>query len=160
MFPVFRMAEKSSRKLSQWNESNMKEALRIRLDQQKGPLGKRTPIKQLSKDWHVPYTTLLDRIESGNYDNYKHAKHNSAHKNTSLNQWNEGDMKEALHIGLDQRKAEETVSIRQLSKDYDVPFTTLRARINSGDYDNYKHASGGKRRTVPKVDKGMFKVCW
>ena len=84
----------------------------------------------------------------------------SSHAHEKLNQWNESNMKEALRIGLDRKKAGETVSIRQLSKDYDVPYTTLRDRIMSDDPDNYKHACGGKGKTVPKVDKGMFKVCW
>ena len=84
----------------------------------------------------------------------------SSHAGEKLKQWEECDMKEALHIGLDLKKAGKEVSTRQLSEDYDVPYTTLRDRIISGNPDNYKHTCGGKGRTVLKVDKGMFKVCW
>ena len=68
-------------------------------------------------------------------------------------------MKEALCIGLDQQLDLQYIPITQLARHYDVPYTTLLNRIQSGNYNNYKHACGGKGRTVQKVDKGMFKIC-
>lgn len=65
-------------------------------------------------------------------------------KGVKLNQWKEANMKEALHAKLDQKSAGRPVSIRQLSKDFDVPFSTLRRRINGGDSTKYKHQTPGK----------------
>ena len=81
--------------------------------------------------------------------------HNSSHANQKLYEWDEGNMKEALRVGLDLKKAGEKVSIKQLSRDYDVPDTTLRRRINDGDPENYKHAHARKRSLPPE---GMFKI--
>ena len=94
------------------------------------------------------------RVEDGEKKLQRKCK--SSHAHEKLKQWDEGDMKEALHIGLDLKKAGKEVSIRQLSKDYDVPYKTLQRRINAGEPENYKHISGPKRS---QPSQGMFKVC-
>ncbi len=63
----------SHRILFQWDECNMKEALRICLDdQKKGNSRDKMSIKQVARDWNVPLSTLYKRVRSGDYGNYRH----------------------------------------------------------------------------------------
>lgn len=84
----------------------------------------------------------------------------SAHAGEFLNEWKPENMRQALYIGIKQEEEgwkEERVSWRYLSKEYDVPFSTLRKRIMSGDINNYDVKSGGKgqSRVLSKSDEGM-----
>ena len=61
------------RVLFQWDECNMKEALKICLDHQKIPYGRdKLSVKQVADNWCVPVSTLYKRVRSGFYGNYRH----------------------------------------------------------------------------------------
>lgn len=150
-----------------WNEDDMQMALEIALDQKTGRwkscCSQNVSIRQIARDWRVPYGTLKYRMETGDYQNYKHKCKPHLKQQVDVKpvravqirkhwRWNEGNMREAICRALNQQKADYTgdrVSIRQLSKDWDVPMTTLRTRLLSGDYSDYRH--------VPKA--GSIGMC-
>ena len=135
-----------------WDEANMRAALQIGLDLEKArkSSGQRCNISLgvVARIWGVPNGTLRYRVGTGDYGNYKHQCKSSGRRKETvvekrvLRQWDEDNMREALCRALNQQKAEykgDRVSVRQLSKDWNVPLTTLQKRVLSGDANNYRH---------------------
>ncbi len=141
-----------------WAEGNMKAALEVALNHQRVGCKEKLNLCRLAKEWDVPVHTLRRRISSGDCENYKHVclrgpENHSSHSGMSLYQWNEDNMKEALWICLDDRRKSSVgrkLSMKRVAHAWRVPVSTLYKRVQSGDYDNYKHIgySGVERRRL------------
>ena len=99
----------------------------------------------------------------GDYDYASGWRYKSAHPNENLNEWKEANMKQALKVGLDQEQPGYQgihQSVRRIATDFDVPNSTLLKRIKSSDYENYRHASGGKGkpRVLESTDEGTIRL--